>query len=220
MKNRANELGFGIIDMMLAISIIGLLASITSLVYVTAKAKARDLKRVADVRQLRTALELYRTTTGHFPVSPTGTGAQRPFPETTEIPDLVASEYVTALPVAPPTANNGCSEQHNQYMYRSINGYSYSLTFCIGTRVGDYPPGYYMATSERFGLRFDLNLDGLVNIGDANYIGALVTQIAGTKKCETEVCDVSENGTITSTDGSCMTLILAGASGPHACPLD
>lgn len=53
------RLAFTMIELLVVISIIGLLASIILASINTARAKARDARRIEDIRQIQNALELY-----------------------------------------------------------------------------------------------------------------------------------------------------------------
>jgi len=76
-KKQENE-GFTLIELLVVIAIIGILASVILASLNIARSKARDVKRVAEVRELQTALELYYDKTGHYPISGGGCGASSP----------------------------------------------------------------------------------------------------------------------------------------------
>ncbi len=59
--------GFTLIELLVVIAIIGLLASIVLVSLNSARAKARDVRRVADLKQVQTALEMYYDTNGSYP---------------------------------------------------------------------------------------------------------------------------------------------------------
>jgi prepilin-type N-terminal cleavage/methylation domain-containing protein len=61
MNKKLNKvrLGFTLIELLVVIAIIGILASIVLASLNTARLKARDARRIADIRQIQLALELY-----------------------------------------------------------------------------------------------------------------------------------------------------------------
>ena len=65
MKN--NKKGFTIIELLVVIAIIGLLATLAVVSLRSAQVKARDTKRVADMKQIQTAIELYYSDEGFYP---------------------------------------------------------------------------------------------------------------------------------------------------------
>lgn len=60
---------FTLIEMLVVIGIIAILASVVLGFLGPAREQARDAKRVEEIRQLQTALELYYRKYGHYPVS-------------------------------------------------------------------------------------------------------------------------------------------------------
>ena len=103
---------------------------------------SNDSKRLADIRQLSTALELYYNDNGGYPA---------------EISDIVPN-YIASVPSSPATVGDGCSVSDNEYTYSgSGTSYmgtqstvypSYNLKFCLGTETGGYAKGPRTATPQ------------------------------------------------------------------------
>lgn len=146
MRNK-NEKGFTLIELLVVIAIIGLLASVVLLALNSARAKSRDAKRLADVRQIASALELYFNDRSAYP-TPTG-GTAGVLSNTTALG--LSPGYIGLIPSAPtPADNNGTHNQcagsgkgTNAYWYEtpSAAGASYTLTFCLGDNTGGYASG-------------------------------------------------------------------------------
>ncbi len=74
-KNKTNlASGFTLIELLVVVSIIGMLASVVLVSLQGARNKARDIKLIAEVKQLQNALELYRLDNGKYPGVVAGTG--------------------------------------------------------------------------------------------------------------------------------------------------
>jgi len=59
--------GFTLIDLLVVISIIGLLSSVVLATLDSARVKARDAQRITALKQIQTALELYYADNGRYP---------------------------------------------------------------------------------------------------------------------------------------------------------
>lgn len=69
-----NKKGFTLIELLVVIAIIGLLATLAVVALGNARQKSRDAKRVSDIKQIQTALELRYVETDDYPASETSPG--------------------------------------------------------------------------------------------------------------------------------------------------
>ncbi len=134
------EKGFTLIELLVVIAIIGLLASVVLLALNSARAKSRDAKRLADVRQIASALELYFNDNNNYPTAGSCTT-----PQTTGI-GCLAPKYIGLIPSAPTPADSNssqsCTTTTNAYTYSApTSGATYQLTFCLGDNTGGYQSG-------------------------------------------------------------------------------
>lgn len=64
-----NKKGFTLIELLVVIAIIGLLSTLAVVALGSAREKARDSKRLSDLKQVQTALELYYTDQNAYPIA-------------------------------------------------------------------------------------------------------------------------------------------------------
>ena len=145
MKNKnpqlAHRRAFTLIELLVVIAIIGVLATLSVVALNNARAKSRDAKRVADVKQIQTALELYFNDMNRYPTT-TEFAVGSIFSTSSN----GTSTYMTKTPTAPTPADGSCSNADNLYTYTSSDGSSYSLTFCIGGKTGSLSAGINTAS--------------------------------------------------------------------------
>jgi len=69
MRSLNKQKGFTLIELLVIIIIIIILAGISIIALDGQRAKARDAKRISDVKQIRTALEFYFSDEGEYPIT-------------------------------------------------------------------------------------------------------------------------------------------------------
>jgi type II secretion system protein G len=143
MKSQKNKpSGFTLIELLVVISIIGLLASVVLVSLNTARTKARDAKRIADLSQIRTALELYFDANGFYPASACGWDCNgysfSSNPGQWNTLQTTLSPYINPLPVDPTnTGGSPWGAGGRSYSYgnvgRTIQKPQYDLTTQLET---------------------------------------------------------------------------------------
>ncbi len=124
--------GFTLIELLVVIAIIGLLATLSVVALNNARERARDSRRVSDVKQIQTALELYYNAHNGYPTKATkGDAADISS-------DLIA--FIDPLPENP--LPDDCSvDWDDKYQYKSDDGDEYELDYCLGNATGGIPAG-------------------------------------------------------------------------------
>ena len=128
--NKTKKQGFTLIELLVVIAIIGILATLAVVALQNARQSARDAKRIADITQMQTALELFFNDHGMYPSS---------------IGTSIASgglTYMSIVPTAPSPADGDCQVASNTYEYSQQNsGASYTIDFCLGNQTGGLNSG-------------------------------------------------------------------------------
>lgn len=116
--------GFTLIELLVAISIIGILSSFLLANFVGVRQRARDGVRKADLRQIQSALELYRSDKGEYPLTEDFPACGDDLEDSSSTPVV----YMKKIPCDPSTLAS--------YSYTGTNtvdtgSSTYSLTACL-----------------------------------------------------------------------------------------
>lgn len=134
-----NNKGFTLIELLVVIVIIGILATLATVALSSARGKARDARRVSDVKQIMTALEMYYNDAqgyppvgGVVPGSPIATGT---------------TTFMAKVPYnASPYSDGGCPNTSNYAYSVGTGSTTYTITYCLGGTTGNITPGLGTAT--------------------------------------------------------------------------
>ncbi len=109
--------GFTLIELMVVISIIGILVAIGAVSYRKTYQLTRDSRRKADLAQIQQALESYRAENGVYPSTSSWKSALSP-------------TYINTIPTDPKTGDD--------YNYNQIDSYHYTLSTTLETDNSTY----------------------------------------------------------------------------------
>lgn len=105
--------GFTLIELLIVIAIIGVLATLLMVNFIGVRQRARDAQRKSDLRQMQSALELYRADNNIYPSSP--------LPNCGQPLAANGTTYMTSIPCDPLGGN----------YYYSSNGTTYTIIACL-----------------------------------------------------------------------------------------
>ncbi len=141
--------GFTLVELLVVIAIIGMLSTIAVVSLGGARAKARDAKRIADMRQVGAALELYYSDQSAYPVYSTGNGATLNAMCISSTNGVAATcagtSYMTTVPTYPGGTIDACAATavRNYCMVSTASAYTIKYLLESGT---SYPGGAAAST--------------------------------------------------------------------------
>ena len=114
MKKMKKTQGFTLIELLVVIAIIGILSSVVLASLNTARTKARDAKRVSDVRQIQLALEMYYDDNSNYPTA-------------LSVANLVTPGYIPSVPNDPSTGT--------AYLYAALGSGAVCSSYHLGATL-------------------------------------------------------------------------------------
>jgi prepilin-type N-terminal cleavage/methylation domain-containing protein len=145
---KKNKQGFTLIELLVVIAIIGLLSTLSIVALNQARARSRDARRIADIKQIQTALEMYYNDLGQYPASLT---AGSPIASGT-------ISYMDIVPKPPIPADSSACTNTTIYTYAAaaldnVTYGTYTLKYCLGAATGGIQAGLNTASPSGIGLR-------------------------------------------------------------------
>jgi type II secretion system protein G len=204
--NSRGKKGFTLIELLVVIAIIGILSSIILASLDSSRKKGRDARRLADIKQIQLALDLYYDQNNAFPPDVGATNGVYTFDPTV----LTAPGYISAVPTDPSTGK--------PYPYVAYSAGASANTTCIS-----YHLGAELESANHIGLQTDTDISSNNsangNAKPPNYGAGNVYSIcsAGSPPAndfDGWSTDSSKNGSCGGTIGTAVT---AGGSGTEMC---
>ncbi len=141
MKNQKKK-GFTLIELLVVIAIIGLLATLSVVALNNARERARDSRRVSDIKQIQTALELYYNAEDGYPEYGTDNNTAGGIIDLADHAAIQTDleDFINPIPSAPQPNDGNCTNVvafsgltngGNDYGYYS-DGDSYEIFYCLG----------------------------------------------------------------------------------------
>lgn len=131
--------GFTLIELLVVIAIIGILSSVVLASLNSARQKSRDSRRVADVKQIQNALELFYDASSTYPAALSS----------------LAPTYISQVPVDPQTAA--------AYSYASLTSASAACTPSSSVKCPSYALMALLEDSNNPALSNDIDTDAVVS---------------------------------------------------------
>ena len=169
---KKSQKGFTLIELLVVIAIIGLLSTLAVVALNSARQRSRDAKRVADIRQIQTALELGFSEGSIYPTAGPTTNLVLGSADATQ---LCINDAATAVPIFANAAGNvagtapaaggangtSCagttfmglvpsnpSPGGADYLYDSTDGGTYNIDFTLEGATGQLPAAENCATPD------------------------------------------------------------------------
>ena len=157
--------GFTLVELLVVVAIIGLLATLSVLALGSARVRARDAKRLSDIKTVQTALELYHNDQGRYPVGrpsipsaniELGSGEASVLTSVgfEAAPSVGATGYILKVPRDPLVTQNYVYVSRMQDYVTACNAgpcATYSIQFILEGGMQGLPVGA-ACYAERYGL--------------------------------------------------------------------
>jgi len=145
-----NKKGFTLIELLVVIAIIGLLSTLAVVALTSARQKARDSKRVSDMKQLQTAMELLFSSNNSYTIAATCTAPKAVSDAACAIGTAFTDYLPNAATMKDPSTGattplcTAASAVICQYAFTTTPGdTTYKVNFYLESKTGDLAAGVH-----------------------------------------------------------------------------
>lgn len=125
---------FTLIELIVIVAIVGILSTLALVSLTKSRSDARDSRRVADMKQVFNALDLFMYQNSRYP-----TEEEFYSPSGKLISPSSGAVLIRKMPEAPTPADGDCTPEDNSYTYEvNEEGSDYKIFFCTGKQASDF----------------------------------------------------------------------------------
>ena len=133
---------FTLVELLVIIIVIGVLSTFVVIAIGSSQVKARDSRRVSDLRQIQIGLEMFFAEEGHYPIQNPGDPSLDEFKLGQPLVGPVSGKtFMNVVPHNPTPFSDGACRASTDYVYSGTTGTTYDITYCIGFNTGDLKAG-------------------------------------------------------------------------------
>lgn len=169
-NSKSKQGGFTLIELLVVIAIIGILASVVLVSLNTARQKARDARRVADMRTIQLALSMYYDSNNKYPSVAVANTAEAL--SVTAAPLLVSYVQGGKIPCDPSIASASCTGSGGQ-------GYAYGSDSATSATQYHVGAGLESSTHAQLANDADATQNGITGTDGGNTTTCGVTGVTG-----------------------------------------
>lgn len=180
---------FTLIELVVAVSIIGILTTISVIALYNARVKGRDLQRLSDAKQIQNALSMYFNASGRYPSAVDFNSGSITY----NSPLSGSSTFLGVIPEAPTPPDGDCTDVDNSYNYVALSNNSlYSLEFCTANSLNGLPAGKLMALPSGI-APYVCQVDCVGKVCGDNGCGGSCGSCTSPFVCNNGACDCTPN---------------------------